>query len=185
VPAARYRGDPAQQQPHAGSRDRDIRGQVGVGLWANGASPISSRATASRRRSRHWLLQDVTDAAFARCWQRGPTACTSGDLRRHRWHHARPADPLSREDREARRPHHFDFTASNDQTQGPVNLSPSLARGCCYYALIAMIDPTLPNNVGVARVSRRSSVRAGPRSNFRPCALTWRRVPHREAMLTA
>jgi N-methylhydantoinase B len=46
----------------------------------------------------------------------------------------------------------FDFTGSDDQRQGPVNISPSLARGCCYYALIAMVDPTLPNNAGVARV---------------------------------
>ena len=46
----------------------------------------------------------------------------------------------------------FDFTGCDDQRQGPVNISPSLARGCCYYALIAMIDPTLPNNAGVARV---------------------------------
>jgi N-methylhydantoinase B len=47
---------------------------------------------------------------------------------------------------------HFDFTDSNDQAQGPVNIGPALARGCCYYALIAMVDPTLPNNAGVARV---------------------------------
>jgi N-methylhydantoinase B len=56
----------------------------------------------------------------------------------------------------------FDFTGCNDQTQGPVNISPSLARGVCYYALIAMVDPGLPNNAGVARVVettfRRGSV---------------------------
>ena len=46
----------------------------------------------------------------------------------------------------------FDFTASDDQRAGPVNISPSLARGCCFYALIAMVDPTLPNNAGVAHV---------------------------------
>jgi N-methylhydantoinase B len=46
----------------------------------------------------------------------------------------------------------FDFTGCDDQRGGPVNISPSLARGCCYYALIAMIDPSLPNNAGVARV---------------------------------
>jgi N-methylhydantoinase B len=46
----------------------------------------------------------------------------------------------------------FDFTGSDDQRGGPVNISPSLARGCCYYALIAMIDPSLPNNAGVAHV---------------------------------
>jgi N-methylhydantoinase B len=46
----------------------------------------------------------------------------------------------------------FDFTGCDDQRGGPVNISPSLARGCCYYALIAMIDPSLPNNAGVAHV---------------------------------
>jgi N-methylhydantoinase B len=46
----------------------------------------------------------------------------------------------------------FDFTGCDDQRPGPVNISPSLARGCCYYALIAMIDPSLPNNAGVANV---------------------------------
>ncbi len=46
----------------------------------------------------------------------------------------------------------FDFSASDDQAAGPVNIRPPLARGCCYYALIAMIDPALPNNGGLARV---------------------------------
>ncbi len=46
----------------------------------------------------------------------------------------------------------FDFTGSDDQAQGPVNIRPPLARGCCYYALIAMIDPALDNDGGVARV---------------------------------
>jgi N-methylhydantoinase B len=46
----------------------------------------------------------------------------------------------------------FDFSGSDDQAAGPVNIRPSLARGCCYYALIATIDPTLANNGGLARV---------------------------------
>jgi N-methylhydantoinase B len=46
----------------------------------------------------------------------------------------------------------FDFSDSNDQTEGPVNIRPPLVRGCIYYALIATIDPQLPNNGGVARV---------------------------------
>jgi N-methylhydantoinase B len=46
----------------------------------------------------------------------------------------------------------FDSSGCDDQTQGPVNIVPSLAMGCYYFALIAMIDPTLPNNGGVARV---------------------------------
>lgn len=45
----------------------------------------------------------------------------------------------------------FDFTGSDDQATGPVNIRPSLARGCCYYALIATIDPELANNGGLAR----------------------------------
>ena len=46
----------------------------------------------------------------------------------------------------------FDFTGSSDQTQGPINVRPALVRGCCYYATIAMIDPTIENNGGLARV---------------------------------
>jgi len=46
----------------------------------------------------------------------------------------------------------FDFSGSDDQAAGPVNIRPPLARGCCYYALIATIDPSLPNNGGLARV---------------------------------
>ena len=46
----------------------------------------------------------------------------------------------------------FDFTQSDDQALGPVNIRPPLARGCCAYALIAVIDPELPNDAGVARV---------------------------------
>ncbi len=47
----------------------------------------------------------------------------------------------------------FDFTGSDDQALGPVNIRPPLARGCVYYALIAMIDPSLSNNKGVATVA--------------------------------
>jgi len=46
----------------------------------------------------------------------------------------------------------FDFTGCDDQAQGPINILPHLARGCCYYALISVIDPTLPNDGGLARV---------------------------------
>ena len=56
----------------------------------------------------------------------------------------------------------FDFSESADQTLGPLNVRPPLVRGCCYYAMVAMIDPELPNNGGLARVVetrfRRGSV---------------------------
>lgn len=46
----------------------------------------------------------------------------------------------------------FDFSGSATQTLGPLNVRPPLVRGCCYYAMVAMIDPELPNNGGLARV---------------------------------
>ncbi len=46
----------------------------------------------------------------------------------------------------------FDFSGSSDQTLGPINVRPALVRGCCYYATIAMIDPSIENNGGLARV---------------------------------
>lgn len=56
----------------------------------------------------------------------------------------------------------FDFSNSAEQTLGPLNVRPPLVRGCCYYAMVAMIDPKLPNNGGLARVIetkfRRGSV---------------------------
>ena len=47
---------------------------------------------------------------------------------------------------------HFDFSASDDQVTGPINIRPDLARGCVYYALVGFVDPAIPNNGGVARV---------------------------------
>jgi N-methylhydantoinase B len=46
----------------------------------------------------------------------------------------------------------FDFSDSDDQVQGPINIQPALARSCLYYALVGFVDPKLPNNGGVARV---------------------------------
>jgi N-methylhydantoinase B len=46
----------------------------------------------------------------------------------------------------------FDFRGCHPQTRGPANLRPPLVRACCGYVLLALIDPTLPNNGGVARV---------------------------------
>jgi len=48
---------------------------------------------------------------------------------------------------------HFDFSGSDPQTKGPVNIRPPLVRACCYYALVALIDPTLPTNEGLQRVA--------------------------------
>lgn len=45
----------------------------------------------------------------------------------------------------------FDFTKSSDQVEMPINVRPSNVRGCIYYALIGLIDPTIENNGGLAR----------------------------------
>jgi N-methylhydantoinase B len=47
---------------------------------------------------------------------------------------------------------HFDFLDCDDQVAGPINIQPTLARSCLYYAIVGFVDPTLPNNAGVARV---------------------------------
>ena len=46
----------------------------------------------------------------------------------------------------------FDFSQSSSQTAGPANIRPPLVRACCYYCLVALIDPFLPINQGLPRV---------------------------------
>jgi N-methylhydantoinase A/oxoprolinase/acetone carboxylase beta subunit/N-methylhydantoinase B/oxoprolinase/acetone carboxylase alpha subunit len=132
----------------------DIRGQVGVGrLGERRIADLIARYGIGPVRETFSLLQDVTERrirAVLGTWPDGVHEAetyvdTDGiTLDQPVRYHVRIE---KRGDRIA-----FDFTGCNDQTQGPVNISPSLARGCCYYALIAMIDPALPNNAGVARV---------------------------------
>ena len=44
----------------------------------------------------------------------------------------------------------FDFSDSAAQTRGPSNMRPHVVRSACYYALVGVLDPTLPLNAGVA-----------------------------------
>lgn len=46
----------------------------------------------------------------------------------------------------------FDFSECSPQTTGPANIRPPLVRACCYYCLMALVDPFLPVNQGLARV---------------------------------
>ncbi len=132
----------------------DIRGQVGVGrLGERRIAALIERYGIEPLLATFAQLQDVTERrirAVIATWPDGIHEAetfvdTDGiTLDRPVRYHVRIE---KRGDRIS-----FDFTGCNDQTQGPVNISPSLARGCCYYALIAMVDPALPNNAGVARV---------------------------------
>jgi N-methylhydantoinase B len=47
---------------------------------------------------------------------------------------------------------HFDFSGCSDQTAGPANIRPPLVRAACAYCLVALVDPFLPVNQGLARV---------------------------------
>jgi N-methylhydantoinase B len=74
----------------------------------------------------------------------------------------------------------FDFSGCSDQTQGPANIRPPLVRAACAYCLVAVVDPFLPINQGLARVVeatfREGSV-VNPRfpaavNTYMPTALT-------------
>ena len=45
----------------------------------------------------------------------------------------------------------LDFTGSGDQSAGPINVRPPFIRGMAFFAAIAMMDPSVPNNGGLAR----------------------------------
>lgn len=46
----------------------------------------------------------------------------------------------------------FDFSASDDQARGPVNVTPALIKNTCYFGLMAMTDAALPFNHGFVQV---------------------------------
>ncbi|MGE5218870.1 MAG: hydantoinase B/oxoprolinase family protein [Chloroflexota bacterium] len=48
----------------------------------------------------------------------------------------------------------FDFSASDEQARGPVNVTPALIRNTCYFGLMAMTDASLPFNHGFVDVVR-------------------------------
>ena len=49
---------------------------------------------------------------------------------------------------------HFDFSGSDPQAKGPVNLRPSMVEACVFYALIGSLGPTLHFNDGMRDVVR-------------------------------
>lgn len=46
---------------------------------------------------------------------------------------------------------HFDFSNSDAYTRGPANVRPHIVLACCYYAVVALMDPTLAPNYGLGR----------------------------------
>ena len=49
---------------------------------------------------------------------------------------------------------HFDFSASDPQAKGPVNLRPSMVEACVLYCLIGSLDPSLHFNDGMREAVR-------------------------------
>src|SRR5215475_4735526 len=49
---------------------------------------------------------------------------------------------------------HFDFSGSDPQAKGPVNLRPSMVEACVFYALIGSLGPNLHFNDGMREVVR-------------------------------
>jgi len=49
---------------------------------------------------------------------------------------------------------HFDFSASDPQAKGPVNLRPSMVEACVFYCLIGSLDPSLHFNDGMREAVR-------------------------------
>ena len=48
----------------------------------------------------------------------------------------------------------FDFSNSDRQAKGPVNLRPSMVEACCFYSLIGLLGPDLQYNDGMREVVR-------------------------------
>ncbi len=44
---------------------------------------------------------------------------------------------------------HIDFSGCDRQTEGPVNVTPPLVRAACFFAVTAVVDPSLPPNHGL------------------------------------
>ena len=63
---------------------------------------------------------------------------------------------------------HFDFSGSDDQAAGPVNIRPPLVRAVCCYCLKCLIDPELPSNHGLA---------AAIETTFRPRSVVCPELP--------
>jgi N-methylhydantoinase B len=132
----------------------DLRGQVGVArLGERRLATLIARYGAGALRTAFARAQDVAEQRVRealRGWTDGVSEAESivdtdgvvadAPVRYH-------VRVEKRGDRIA-----FDFSQSDDQSAGPLNIRPPLVRGCCYYALLAMTDPALPNNGGIARV---------------------------------
>lgn len=132
----------------------DLRGQVGASrLGARRLQALAARYGADRLRAVTAELFDRTERRLRLELERWPdgTAEAEAYLDNDGIHLDRPIRlHVSVEKRGGSIS--FDFSGSDVQSKGAVNIRPPLVRACCYYALVALVDPTLTNNEGLARV---------------------------------
>ena len=129
----------------------DIRGQVGVGrLGERRLAETIARYGREMLLATFAELQDLAETSVRRAlagWpdgtHEGQTFLDAGEDGKAVRFHVRIE---KRGDRI-----HFDFSGSDDQSPGPLNIRPPLVKGACAFALLAMTDPTIPNNGGLER----------------------------------
>jgi len=129
----------------------DIRGQVGVGrLGERRLAEVIARYGRDSVVASFRELQDVAERRLREQLRALPDGVheaehhldrDAGQLVRYHLRVTKQGDRI-----------HFDFSDSDDQTTAPINIRPPVAYGAVAYAVIAMIDPSLPNNGGIARV---------------------------------
>ena len=132
----------------------DVRGQVGVGrLGERRLNHMFERYGIAAALEMFERKQEVTEARLRAALARWPDGAFEAEsfVDNDGINLDRPIRFHVRIEKKGDRIH-FDFSGCDDQAQGPVNIRPPLARGACYYALIGYVDPTLPNDGGVARV---------------------------------
>ncbi len=158
---ARRGGDPARE--HARTPETvlgDLRGQVGVGRLGERrlAETVQERYGVDALLAVFAQKKRITEARVRALLERWPDASAEAEIR---------VDSARIDDDAAVRYHvrvekqgetlTFDFSGSSHQVAMPINVRPSIVRGCCYYAVIGMLDPSLENNAGMERA------RHGPR----------------------
>ncbi len=133
----------------------DIRGQVGVGrLGERRLAETVDRYGLETVLAAFEKVHDVAEArirAELRKWPDGVhegngsvdfDGINLGRTIRHRVRVEKTGDRIL-----------FDFTQTDDQADGPINIQPGLTRSAIAYAMIGMLDPTIPNNGGIRRVA--------------------------------
>jgi N-methylhydantoinase B len=130
----------------------DIRGQVGVGrLGERRLAETIARYGRDALLATFAGLQDLAEAYARRALASWPDGTHEGECSLDAGDDAKPLRLHVRVEKRGDRIH-FDLSQRDVQSSGPMNIRPPLVKGSCAFALIAMIEPAMPNNGGIERV---------------------------------